>query len=268
MVLRHPFLLQLAVAIVASLMAIELVIAQQLGTSETSSQVLFSYDRQNTADSDPSPNEAVQPLASAPVFDDQSNLGVPQTLPPAPLPGPVMHLDSEVAPASRVEIQDENSIPERRRLAPPSSNLGNLTERDNREARPHALPFKVPNLDSLGTAGAGLALVVGLFLLCVSLVRKSKPHAMTPLPSDAVAVLGRVPLAGRHFAQLIQVGTKLVLVAVTPDSIQTITEVTEPAEVERLLALCMKSNSRSTSAEFQRMLQQMSKEPARGFLGK
>lgn len=268
MVLRHPFLLQLAVAIVASLTAFELVIAQQFGTNEASSQVLFSYDRQNTADSDPSPNEAVQPLVSAPVFVDRSNQSIPQTLPPAPLPGPVMHFDTDVAPASHVEVQDENSIPARRRLAPPSRTLGNPTEQDDREARPHALPFKVPNLDSLGTAGTGLALVVGLFLLCVSLVRKSKPHATTPLPSDAVAVLGRVPLAGRHFAQLIQVGTKLVLVAVTPDSIQTITEVTEPAEVERLLALCIKSNSRSTSAEFQRILQQISKEPARGFLGK
>jgi flagellar biogenesis protein FliO len=142
------------------------------------------------------------------------------------------------------------------------------TEGGNPETRPGTLPFKVPNLDSLGTAGTGLALVVGLFLLCVALVRKGKPNASTPLPSDAVAVLGRVPLAGRHFANLIQVGSKLVLVAVTPDSIQTITEVTEPAEVERLTALCMKSNSRSSSAEFQKILQQMSKEPARGFLGK
>ena len=84
---------------------------------------------------------------------------------------------------------------------------------------------------------------------------------------DAVGVLGQIPLTGQHNAQLLQVGSKLVLVAISADSIQTITEISEPAEVESMLALCAKSSKRSSSAEFQRILQQMSKEPARGFLG-
>jgi flagellar biogenesis protein FliO len=91
---------------------------------------------------------------------------------------------------------------------------------------------------------------------------------MSPLPRDAVAMLGRIPLTPKQFAHLLQVGNKLVLISISGDRTDTITEVTEPAEVERLLALCMKGNKQSTSVEFQRMLQQMAKEPTRGFLGK
>jgi flagellar biogenesis protein FliO len=130
------------------------------------------------------------------------------------------------------------------------------------------LPFEIPHVDSLGTAGAGLVLVVGLFLLCVSLMRRGGPNPSTPLPHDVVAVLGRLPLTPKQFAHLIQVGNKLVLVSITGDRTDTITEITEPAEVERLLMLCMKGSKQSSSAEFQKLLAQMAKEPARGFLGR
>ncbi|QEG33042.1 flagellar biosynthetic protein FliO [Bythopirellula goksoeyrii] len=267
MVLRYLFFMQLALGFTEVSIGFGPALAQQPGSADATSQVLFSYDRQAAADSVQPASGSEQPIDSPPDFNVQTSGSTPQTLPPAPLPGPVMHFDAEIAQASHEANQQVTAPSESRRLAPPSRSLATPTEPDDGIVRPTALPFKVPNMDSLGTAGAGLALVVGLFLLCVSLVRKTKPNASSLLPSDVVAVLGRVPLADRHFAHLIQVGTKLILVAVTPDSIQTITEVTEPAEVERLLTLCMKSSSRSTSAEFQKMLQQMSKDPARGFLG-
>jgi flagellar biogenesis protein FliO len=131
-----------------------------------------------------------------------------------------------------------------------------------------ALPFEIPHVESLGTAGAGLALVVGLFLLCVSLMRRGGPSPSTPLPHDAVAVLGRVPLTPKQFAHLIQVGNKLVLVSIAGDRTDTITEITESAEVERLVAMCFKGSRQSSSADFQKLLVQMAKEPARGFLGR
>ena len=88
-----------------------------------------------------------------------------------------------------------------------------------------------------------------------------------PLPKEAVAVLGRVPLTAQNFAHLLQVGNKLVLVALTPEGASPITEVTDPAEVDRLLTLCMRNNKHSTTAEFQNVLKQMANEPATGFLG-
>ena len=115
----------------------------------------------------------------------------------------------------------------------------------------------LPQMESMTTAGAGLAIVVGLFLLCAWLFRKSGPKPTTPLPKDAVAVLGRVPLASNHFAHLLKLGNKLVLVSVSPESVTTLAEVSEPTEVQNLLALCMRNHQHSTTAEFHQVLEQL-----------
>jgi flagellar biogenesis protein FliO len=125
----------------------------------------------------------------------------------------------------------------------------------------------LPPMESFTTAGAGLAIVVGLFLVCAWMMRRAGPKPTTPLPSEAVAVLGRVPLAARNFAHLLQVGNKLVLVAITPDGVAPITEITDPIEVQRMLGLCVGNRKQSTSAEFHDVLEQLAKEPASGFLG-
>jgi flagellar biogenesis protein FliO len=125
----------------------------------------------------------------------------------------------------------------------------------------------MPQIESFTTAGAGLAMVVGLFLVCMWLLRKSGPTPTSPLPGEAFVVLGRIPLAARNFAHLLQVGNKLVLVAITPDGVAPITEVTEPNEVQRLLGLCHRNPKQSTSAEFHEVLSRLAKEPAQGFLG-
>lgn len=130
-----------------------------------------------------------------------------------------------------------------------------------------SLPFDVPQVESLTTAGTGLAIVLGLFLVCTWLVRHSGPKPTTPLPRDAVAVLGRTPLAGSHFAHLVQLGNKLVLVSVSPERVSTLAEVTDPHEVHRLLGLCLRNQKHSATAEFQHVLEQLAREGGRGFLG-
>jgi|GEM_PF-6174446 len=137
---------------------------------------------------------------------------------------------------------------------------------DNRSTagRPHAFP----SLEVLRTAGTGLGISLGLLLLCAWLFRRNAPSSTTPLPKEVVSVLGRVPLAARHFVQLLRVGNKLVLVSVTAEGTETITEVTDPVEVDRLLSLCMRNHTQSTTAEFQQVLNQLSREGAKGFLDK
>ena len=154
-----------------------------------------------------------------------------------------------------------------RQLAPESRVVDSRSVEGNSATLPDPLPFALPQIESLTTAGTGLAIVVGLFLVCIWLLRQSGPKPTTPLPKEAIAVLGRVPLAARSFAHLIQVGNKLVLVAVTPDGVAPLTEVTEPTEVDRLLGMCLRNRKHSTTAEFQQVLQQLANEPAKGFLG-
>lgn len=154
------------------------------------------------------------------------------------------------------------------RLLPPPTRTQIGAPAEGRIAStPQAPAFVIPKIESFTTASAGLAIVVGLFLVCMWLLRRAGPKPTSPLPTEAVAVLGRVPLAARNFAHLLQVGNKLVLVAITPDGVAPITEVTDPAEVQRLLGLCLRTHKQSTTAEFHNVLQQLAKEPASGFLG-
>jgi len=154
-----------------------------------------------------------------------------------------------------------------RLLAPPSRQQIAAPMGTRPAASRRAPSLGMPKIESFATAGAGLAIVVGLFLVCMWLLRRSGPRPTSPLPTEAVAVLGRVPLAARNFAHLMRVGNKLVLVAITPDGVVPITEVTDPVEVQRLLGLCLRNDKQSTTAEFQNVLQQLAEEPASGFLG-
>ncbi|MDZ4658932.1 MAG: flagellar biosynthetic protein FliO [Bythopirellula sp.] len=230
----------------------------------TEPQVLFSYDRREIASSVNPNSEAAKTQATEVATQNRQA----QEAPPAPVPKTLIQHDAAFAPATHVEEPiAQQPARDSRRLAPLARQ--ELSPGEQLEKTPRVgLPFEIPYIDSLGTAGTGLVLVVGLFLLCVSLMRRSGPSPSAPLPHDAVAVLGRVPLTPKQFAHLLQVGNKLVLVSITGDRTDTITEVTEPAEVDRLLTLCMKGSKQSSSVEFQRMLSQMAKEPARGFLGR
>ena len=67
---------------------------------------------------------------------------------------------------------------------------------------------------------------------------------------------------------LLQVGNKLVLITMSPNGAETLTEVTDPVEVDRIVGLCQQSHPHSTTKAFEQVFQQLSREPApSGFLG-
>ncbi|MBX3426566.1 MAG: flagellar biosynthetic protein FliO [Pirellulales bacterium] len=130
------------------------------------------------------------------------------------------------------------------------------------------LPFSFPAGESLTTAAGGLAAVVGLFVVCALLMRRGKSKSPGMLPHEAFALLGVAPLAGRSVAHLIRIGNKLVLLAIAPEGVQTLAEVTDAAEVDRIAGLCSAGALHGPAAEFQQVLAQLAREPARGFLGR
>jgi flagellar protein FliO/FliZ len=154
-----------------------------------------------------------------------------------------------------------------RRLAPPSSPRTRPAG-DQRSSAASFLPGGLDQFKGLASAGAGLAIVIALFLLFSWTMRRGGPKPSGMLPESAFAVLGRAPLTSQSFAQLLRVGNKLVLVAMSADGAQPLAEVTDPLEVDRIAGLCMSGKPTGSSAEFQQVLAQLSKEPARGFLGR
>jgi len=102
----------------------------------------------------------------------------------------------------------------------------------------------------------GLGLVLGLFLLTAWGIRRAAPRGSHPLPNDVFEVLGRAPLAGRQQAYLLRLGNKLVLVSLTPAGAETLTEIIDPMEVDRVAGLCRQAQPGSATAAFRQVFEQ------------
>lgn len=113
---------------------------------------------------------------------------------------------------------------------------------------------------SMATGMASLGIVLGLFLVAAWAVRRGMPTASSKLPNEVVEVLGRTPLAGRQFAHLIRCGNKILLVYLAPGCAETLTEITDPVEVDRLAGLCRQAHPQSSTASFRQVFQQFSRE--------
>src|SRR5262249_56772972 len=115
---------------------------------------------------------------------------------------------------------------------------------------------------------AGLALALALFLVMAGGANEFSPAGATILPKEAVELLGRAPLATRQQAHLVRIGNKLLLVAISPTGAETLTEITEPTEVEHLTALCRRGKPTSSTLAFRQALTELASEPATaGFVG-
>lgn len=115
---------------------------------------------------------------------------------------------------------------------------------------------------SLWTGLAALTVVLGLFLIAAWVLRRGMPAASGRLPAEVVEVLGRTPLAARQYAHLIRCGNKLLLVHLSQGTAETLTEITDPAEVDRIAGLCRQSHPQSTTATFRHVFQQFAREKA------
>ena len=93
--------------------------------------------------------------------------------------------------------------------------------------------------------GGSLSIVIGGYLGLVWLLRKINPAGNQSIPTEVLEVVGNAPLDNRQNLQLVRLGSKLLLMIHGPDGTQPIGEVTDPAEVEHLVALC---NGRTRTA--------------------
>jgi flagellar biogenesis protein FliO len=111
------------------------------------------------------------------------------------------------------------------------------------------------------TTMASLAVVVGLFLLAMWLVRRHLPRGLGPLPSDVLEVLGRTTIGSRQPVTLVRLGDRLLLIATNPQGMETLSEITDPDEVTRLLGICQQAQPHSASTAFRQVFQQVSRPP-------
>lgn len=188
---------------------------------------------------------------------------------PAPFVAPSKPVAIETPSVKRTEdppSPKDAPADERRRVGGGKPRASNPAERPARALA--GLSDWKPSTETLTATGGGLAVCIGLIVVALCVVRSFLPKSSRPLPRDVVEVLGRTTLGGRRTAQLVRVGAKLVLVSTTPDGAETLTEITDPDEVARLVALCEAARGSGAEATFQQLFQQMAAEPAdASFLG-
>ncbi len=130
---------------------------------------------------------------------------------------------------------------------------------------------ETPAVNGLGaalTVISSLAVVLGLFFTTAWILRRTGGRGLALLPGDVFESLGRAPLTNRQQVQLLRCGSKLLLVSLTPDSAETLTEIDDPDEVTRLAGLCKANQAGSATAAFRQVLHQFAKEPVEpGFVG-
>jgi len=113
---------------------------------------------------------------------------------------------------------------------------------------------------SLWTTFLSLGIVLGLFTASVWFLKKFSPTAAPRLPNEVLEVLGKTPLAGRQSAHLVRLGNKLLLISLTASGAETLTEVTDPIEVDRLAGLCRAQQPQSATASFRSLMEQFGKD--------
>jgi flagellar biogenesis protein FliO len=106
------------------------------------------------------------------------------------------------------------------------------------------------------TVFVSLVLVLGIFFALVWVLRRASPPGAAMLPAEAFEVLGRAPLANRQQAHLLRFGNKLLLVSTGAAGTEPLTEITDPAEVERLTNVCRQARPNIATTALSRILGQ------------
>jgi flagellar biogenesis protein FliO len=118
---------------------------------------------------------------------------------------------------------------------------------------------------AVSTVATSLLIVGGAFLLLIWFARRKSGRGTVSLPQDVIETLGRAPLSGRQEMHLVRVGNKLLLLSVTPTSAETLTEITDAVEIERLSRICQQNQPGCISATFRDVLSQLNRQPRAGY---
>ena len=155
--------------------------------------------------------------------------------------GTVVRAQTPTTPSEGASVDSAKHTP----LAPPSEKMQGKTADQSGGG----------TLQTLVSVGSSLMLVLGLFFGVVWCYRKTL--SSTPaggLPKHVVKVLGRTPLAPRQQLVLVRFGSKLVLVSLVQGEARTISEITDPLEVDQLVGQCESAQPGSISQSFKQVL--------------
>lgn len=107
-----------------------------------------------------------------------------------------------------------------------------------------------------GTTIWPLVIVIALIGFGARWLKSHSPSAARGLPSDAFDVLGRKAIDQRTSVVLARCGSRILVLSLSPQGLQTLAEITDPVEIDCLAGLCRTTQRDHGLAEtFRAMLQ-------------
>lgn len=91
---------------------------------------------------------------------------------------------------------------------------------------------------SLVSTAVSLSLIVGALFVAGRWMKRNGFRGPQQLPNEAFELLGRRTLEPRAAVHLVKLGSRVLLLGVGADGVRTLSEVDDPAEVERLIRAC------------------------------
>jgi flagellar biogenesis protein FliO len=106
------------------------------------------------------------------------------------------------------------------------------------------------------TLGA-LSFIIALIVVAARLLKKHGPAAVAGLPPEALEPLGKHYVDPRNSIHFIRCGSRILVLGLSPHGFQTLTEVTDPVEVNQLAGACRRQKHDSAIAQsFRSLFQQ------------
>ncbi len=123
-----------------------------------------------------------------------------------------------------------------------------------------------PSASIWGTV-IGLAAVFGLFLAGRVWLSRHGPVGFRGLPAEALELLGKRAIEPRVSIHIVRCGPKILVLGVSPDGIRTLTEITDPVEIDLMAGACRRKDAGLASANFAGMFRRSGADAQRNSLG-
>lgn len=99
-----------------------------------------------------------------------------------------------------------------------------------------------------------LAAVLGAFFIFVWFQKRGSKRGVGALPPEVVEPLGTIPFVSRQALHVVRFGSKILLINVTAGGSETLAEIDDPREAERILALCRRHRPDPLGRTFREIL--------------
>lgn len=125
-----------------------------------------------------------------------------------------------------------------------------LPVRSTPTAAAESTPRTLPASTSVWGSLVGLAVMVGGMLVASRWLRTHGPASLRGLPNEAVEPLGQRVLSRGVAVHLVRCGSRMLVLGVGPDGIRTLSEITDPVEVDLLAGACRRRDETAGGNSF------------------